>query len=107
MPQPKKYPSAAERQRAYLARKAEAQRQQLQAKGLPPLPAIATMPGERRWKGLLASAQATLQMLHEEMQTYHAQRSEAWQEGENGQAMAERLEALEAVIAELEDLSAT
>ena len=107
MPQPRKYESAAERQRAYLARKEQARCQQLQSKGLPALPIIATMPGERRWKGLLGSARITLQTLHEEMQAYQEQRSEAWQESEKGQAMAERIEALEVLIADLEDLSAT
>ncbi len=107
MPQPRKYDSAAERQRAYLARREQARCQQLQAKGLPALAAIATMPGERRWQGLLESARISLQTLHQEMQAYQEQRSESWQESDKGQAMAERIEMLEALIAEVEALSAS
>ncbi len=106
MPQPRKYENAAERQRAYLARREQARCQQLQEKGLPALPAIATMPAERRWQGLLESARITLQTLHQEMQFYQEQRSEAWQESDRGQAMAERMELLEALIVDVEDLSA-
>jgi hypothetical protein len=106
MPQPRKYENAAERQRAYLARREQTRCQQLQAKGLPALPTMATMPGERRWQGLLESARITLQTLHQEMQAYQEQRSEAWQESDRGQAMAERIELLEALIADVEDLSA-
>lgn len=105
MPQPRKYDNAAQRQRAYLARREQARKEQLQAKGLPALPAIAAIPGERRWQALLESARITLQTLHQELQSYQEQRSEAWQESDRGQAMAQRIESLEALIADTEELS--
>ena len=102
MPTAQLYTTAADRQRAYRQRQAQAQRQQQQAKGLPAAPAIATMPGETRWRALHQHAATALNTLHTEMQDYYEARSEAWQESQRGEAFLERLEALESLLDELD-----
>ena len=51
MPTPRRYASHAERQAAYRQRVAAARQQELQSKGMAPLPRVASMPGTRRWRG--------------------------------------------------------
>jgi hypothetical protein len=46
------------------------------AKGPVPLPAIATIPGWRRWRQLLTKVEEALSQVHEQMQTYHDERSD-------------------------------
>ena len=58
MAPPRKYVSSAERQAAYRARTRQEQQRQLQQKGLPVLPTIATFPGWPRWRSALQSARA-------------------------------------------------
>jgi hypothetical protein len=104
MPTPRRYPDAAARQAAYRARQAEARRQEQVAKGMPALPVVATRPGHARWRALLRQAHLLLEMVQEEMQEYHDQRSERWQEAERGESFRDRLEALQAAqeaVAEL------
>ncbi len=103
MPQPKKYANRAQQQAAYRQRRAVSERELLAQKGLPPLPAIPTLPGHMRWRAMLTQAQALLCAAVEEMQTYHDERSEAWQESTNAEALLAKLERLEETIAQLED----
>jgi len=102
MPTPKQYATAAQRQRAYRERQQQARLRERQEKGLPASPAIATLPGERRWQALLASAHAALACVQEEMQTYYDERSDVWQESQRGEALLERIESIEALIADLD-----
>lgn len=104
MPTPRRYATHAERQAAYRRRVAAAREQELQAKGLPPQPQVATMPGERRWATMTGQALVLLQTIQEEMQEYYEQRSEQWQESERGEAVGERLQALQEAIAAIEGL---
>jgi hypothetical protein len=53
MPQARLYGSAAERQAAYRRRQAAARHSQLEARSLPPLPSLPTVPGHARWEALL------------------------------------------------------
>jgi hypothetical protein len=46
-----------------------------------------------------------LQTIQEEMQEYYEQRSEEWQGSEPGEAMGERLQALQEAIAAVEGLA--
>ena len=101
MPTPKQYPSAADRQRAYRQRQAQA-RQDAPLRGLPAAPAIATMPGEARWRALHQQALTALTLLHTEMQAYAEARSDAWHESERGDLFSARLEALESVLNDLD-----
>jgi hypothetical protein len=105
MSQVKHYPNAAARQRAYRERQAQARRVEQEAKGLPPAPPIATLPGRARWQALIEQARLALETARDEMQSYWDDRSEAWQEGERGEAMQGRIEALAQTIDGLADLS--
>lgn len=104
MPTPRQYSTQAERQAAYRKRQAEARRQEQQAKGLPALPAVPTLPGDKRWSAMQEQARALLQTMQEEMQAYYDERSEQWQESDKGEAMQERLDALESIITDLDAL---
>lgn len=73
-----------------------------QEKGLPAVPAIATLPGEQGWQALLAHAHASLASVHSEMQTYYDARSDAWQEGQRGEALLERMESIETLMVDLD-----
>ena len=103
MPQPKKYATRAQQQAAYRQRRAVAERELLAQKGLPPLPAIPTLPGQARWRAMLSQAQRLLCTVAEEMQTYHDERSEAWQESANAEELLAKLERLQETISQLED----
>jgi hypothetical protein len=70
----------------------------------PKPPAIPNTPGEKRWKAMQDHAVSLLQTVVEEMQVYSDDRSEAWLEGERGQAFMERLDTLEGLVAELDNL---
>jgi len=104
MPTPRQHSSPAERQKAYRARQEAARLAALEAKSLPPAPAIPTMPGEKRWAALNAQARAALEAIQGEMQGYFDARSEAWQEGEKGEAFQERLDRLDALLNEWDDI---
>ena len=95
MPMPRRYENQAARQAAYRQRRAEARRRELEAKGMPSLPAVATLPGHARWQALTRQALLLLQTVQEERQAYYDQRSERWQESERGAAFLEGLQAVE------------
>ena len=104
MPTPRRYANQAARQAAYRGRRAAARNKELAAKGLPALPAIATMPGHVRWQAQLRQAGLLLQTVQAEMQEYYDQRSESWQESERGETFLERLQAVQEVHGAAEDL---
>lgn len=103
MPQAKKYANRAQQQAAYRQRRTCSEQELLAQKGLPPLPAIPTLPGHARWRAMLSQAQALLCAAAQEMQTYHDERSEAWQESANAEELLAKLERLEEAITQLED----
>ncbi len=90
----------AQKQQAYRDR----QRQQKAMDGVPAPAGPCNIPPERRWATLRAQARAALQTLLDEMQAYHDDRSDDWQESDRGAAMAERLDALETVISDLDGI---
>ena len=103
MPQARKYATRAEQQVAYRQRCEKARKAEMAAKGLPSLPAIATLPGWPRWN--LNAAHELLACTLEEMQDYFNDRSEVWQESERGEEHQEKIASLEAVIDGISDLS--
>ena len=107
MPQPRKYATRAEQQLAYRQRCQQARTAELSAKGLPPLPAIATLPGWPRWNASLKAAHERLACTLNEMQHYYADRSEDWQESERGEEHQERIDSLETVLDALSELTQT
>ena len=104
MPTPKQHATPAARQAAWRIRQAEARNRERAEKGLPAAPPVSTMPGTARWNALLAQARAAIGTAQEEMQAYFDDRSEEWQEGERGEAMQARIDALEAISGDLEAL---
>ena len=105
MPQPKKHASSADRQKDYRKRCARARQVELTGKGLPPLPAIATMPGRQRWSASLNAAHELVERTVEEMQEYFDERSEEWQEGERGEEHQERIDAVQTALDALAEIT--
>ena len=104
MPTLRLYASHAQRQAAYRKRKADAHKEELRARGIPPLPGVPTMPGWRRWNNMAERILLLLLSMQEEMQNYYDQRSETWQESDRGEDMNERIQALEVAISAAEAL---
>jgi hypothetical protein len=104
MAQPRKYASHAQRQAAYHQRRQEARERQLQEKGLPALPALPTVPGTARWRQAIGNAAKLLGMVAQEMQQYHDERSDGWQESDRGTDFQSHLESLIEVQSLVEDL---
>lgn len=95
MPQPRKYASRAAQQAAYRKRQARELDALLASKGLPLLPAISTIPGHARWNAMLLHAQTLLTDAADEMQEYHDERSEEWQDSDKAETILERIELLQ------------
>lgn len=91
MPTHRQHADQAARQAAYRRRLAETRRKELEAKGLPSLPPVASIPGHPRWQALTQQAVLLLHTVQEEMQDYFDARSETWQQGERGEAFIESL----------------
>ena len=105
MPPPRKYQTDAERQRAYRERQEAARRAALEAKGLPAMAAIPTMPSLPRWKALREQAQAVLQAMQEEMEAYRDERTEQWQESEKGAAFQDIINQVDTARASTEEIA--
>jgi hypothetical protein len=104
VPQQRRHADHAARQRAYRARQADARATEQQAQGLPPAPSLPTIPSRARWLALLARARLAVDTVREEAQHYYDDRSEHWQDGDRAALLSEYLEALEPVLAALDDL---
>jgi signal recognition particle GTPase len=96
----------AQRQKAYRERMKQAAAAHMAAKGLPSLPVIPGIPGQRRWTLALIQAQSLTRMVAAEMQSYYNDRSAEWQEDERGEEFQERVEAVEELVEALDDLLA-
>ena len=95
----------AARQQCFRERQARARLVEQASKGLPALPASPSMPGHSRWNAVFVSAQAAITLASQQMSDYYDARSDAWQDGEQGDQFAERQEAVEAVLSHLAELS--
>lgn len=104
MPQPRKYANRAAQQAEYRKRQAGAQRRLLESKGLPLLPAISTIPGHARWTAMIVQAQTLLTDAADEMQEYHDDRSEEWQDSAKAEAMLERVELLHEAAEQIREI---
>ena len=96
MPTTRKYASSAQRQAAYRAR--------CKAHSKPPTAAPATGSVYRRWEAMRKQALVLLEHVVCEMETYHAQRSEPWQDSPRGEAFAEMMESLADAAEVLKDI---
>ncbi len=63
------------------------------------------MPSLARWKALHEQARAALDTMQSEMQGYFDDRSEAWQEGDKGEAFQELLDQVEDARSAVDDLT--
>ena len=107
MPQPrKKYANRARRSSPPTRKRqaGEQRRLHLASKGLPLLPAISAIPGHARWNAMLVHAQTLLIDAADEMQEYHDDRSEEWQDSEKAEAMLERVELLQEAAEQIQHL---
>lgn len=105
MPQERKYPTNSAHQAAYRRRQARKRKQELADPRLPSLPAVSSMPGTVRWNTVIRRCIDLLALIRDEMASYFEDRSEAWQEGDRGEAHAERVETLTELVDGLEELS--
>ena len=87
------------RQRQALSRSAEQT-----SKGLPALPAIATLPGHARWRAMIAQAQILLTTASQEMASYSEDRSDVWQESVAADEMLAKMELLQETVAQLQSI---
>lgn len=104
MPQPRKYESRAAQQSAYRKRQLCSQHDLLSRKGLPALPAISTIPGQSRWRAMVEQAQILLSEAVDEMESYHDDRSEQWQESSRADDLRAKLEALQEIVEQLQGI---
>ena len=104
MPQPRKYASRAAQQAAYRKRQTIEREVLLASKGLPRLPAISTIPGHARWNAMIVQAQTLLTDAADEMQEYHDDRSEEWQDSDKAEAMLERIELFQEAAEHIEHM---
>jgi len=104
MPQPRKYATRAEQQAAYRKRRVISDRERLAQKGLPPLPALPTMPGNARWSAMIAQAHLLLSEAIDEMQNYHDERSEEWQDSTKAEDLLAKVEQLQETMAQLQGI---
>lgn len=65
---------------------------------------LSNLPNTSHWRSLKSSALKTLEELQNEMQLYFDERSEKWQESENGFDFENILDDLNSVISELEGI---
>jgi len=105
VPQLRKYATRADQQASYRSRRALSERALLATKGLPPLQAIPTLPSTARWSAMLAQAHLLLCAASDEMQSYHDDRSEQWQDSPKAEEMLARLEALQDTIDQLQGIA--
>jgi hypothetical protein len=104
MPQPRQYASRAEQQAAYRKRREISDRARLAQKGLPALPSIPSMPGNARWSAMIAQAHLLLSEAVAEMQSYHDDRSEQWQESTKAEDLLAKLEQLQETMEQLQGI---
>ena len=104
MPQPRRYTNHAAQQAVYRERQARQHKNIMASKGLPALPAIPSIPGSVRWEAMLLYAQSLLNDAAEEMQCYHDDRSEQWQESEKAEALLEYMASIQSAAETVTDL---
>ncbi len=72
-------------------------------RGLPSLPAIATVPGWTRWKEAMTRIAYQLEMVEGEMTQYYDDRSDRWQESDTAETFYERREVLRQIIESVQE----
>jgi hypothetical protein len=62
------------------------------------------MPGQRRWDAMRRQALCLIEKVTSEMDMYHEQRSEKWQDSEKGEAFIEMMESMADIASALREL---
>lgn len=101
MPAKRKYPSNAQRQKAYRQRCREESSEVRQASALSSLPSAH---GRRRWDAMISEARSILELAHTEMESYCDKRSDVWLESERGEALTAVMESVEEAVLALEEV---
>ena len=94
----------AARQQRFRMRQELTRRAEQTAKGLPALPAIASLPGHARWRAMISQAQILLSTASEEMASYSEDRSDAWQESIAAEELLAKVELLQEAVAQLQTI---
>jgi hypothetical protein len=94
----------AARQERFRKREALTRQSEQAAKGLPALPAIASLPGHARWRAMIAQAQMLLTTASEEMASYSEDRSDAWQESMQAEELLAKMELLQETVSQLQTI---
>ena len=97
MPAQKKYANSAQRQAAYRSRCKE--------RTEPPQTALATSAAYHRWKKMREQALSLLNQVVAEMEIYHDQRSETWQESGRAEEFVELMESIAETAEALAEIS--
>ena len=97
MPAQKKHANSAQRQAAYRARCKE--------RTEAPQTALATGAAYRRWEKMREQALSLLNQVVAEMENYHDQRSETWQESERAEEFIELMESIAETAEALAEIS--
>jgi len=105
MPTPKQYATNAARQAAYRARRSSLGMMQSgpRSPSSPGLPRAGSGV-YRRWDAMIGQACTLLDSVAAEMESYHEERSENWQESERGELFSERMESVEEAAEALRDI---
>jgi len=98
MPTLRKYANAAQRQAAYRRRLADQPQSKLVTTAIPPVP------GLRRWRAMRNQCVSILDAAVGEMEIYHNQRSDAWQDSERGEEFTDMMESMAEIAAALRDI---
>lgn len=88
----------AQRQAAYRRRRRAIMDDILSMRGLPPLPAVSTIPGWPRWKEAMTRIVAQMEVIENEMNEYYDERSERWQESDKAETFYNNRELLRTII---------
>ena len=97
MPVVRKHASPAARQAAYRAR--------CKTRGDSAPNGYASGSVYRRWKSNRQQALGLLEQVNSEMENYHNQRSDAWQDSDRGEAFVEMMESVADIVEALRQLS--
>jgi|SRR5580698_6330197 hypothetical protein len=93
------------RQQRFRQRQKQNRKREQEAKGLPALPAISSIPGTARWRAALRAAQALMQAIAQEMAGYYDERSDTWLESDAAELFAERQQEVEDALSMLEAIT--
>ena len=106
MPTPRKHANNAERQAAYRSRRSLRSQSQL----ITQIPAsegsqVSSKPSYRQWRAKIVEARSLIESIKEQMELYYDERSEQWQQSEQGEKHSETMELIEEIVSLMQDLS--